>query len=138
VFVRAGRRSVLGRVTGISTKQSAAATSQTIASSVGLAPYSGLAFGNGIVETFARDTDDRMTGVVAKTFTCTPPHSLASAIGSYSACAWAYEADGNRTSEPLDTASTPLAPSRQPRPAFDLEPSRLDHARRQNGADFRL
>ena len=37
---------------------------------IGWTPYSGvvsLTFGNGIVETFTRDTDDRITGVVANT-----------------------------------------------------------------------
>ncbi len=41
-----------------------------MASSIGWTPYSGVAgltFGNGVVETFTRDTDDRITGVVANT-----------------------------------------------------------------------
>ena len=58
----------IGRVTKIDTKQTPTSASQAMASSIGWTPYSGVAsltFGNGVVETFTRDTDDRITGVVA-------------------------------------------------------------------------
>ena len=58
------------RLTEIDTKQTPTSSSQTVASSIGWTPYSGVAgltFGNGVVETFTRDTDDRITGVVANT-----------------------------------------------------------------------
>ena len=63
-------RDALGRISGITTSPTAGGTLQTIASSIGWVPYSGvsgLTFGNGIVQTFTRDTDNRITGVVANT-----------------------------------------------------------------------
>jgi RHS repeat-associated protein len=64
------QRDTLGRIAGISTQPTAGAASQTIATSIAWAPYSGvgsLTFGNGIVQTFSRDTDDRINGITATT-----------------------------------------------------------------------
>jgi RHS repeat-associated protein len=61
-------RDSMGRISGITTKQSAGAPVVTIASSTGYQPFgplAGFTFGNGLVLSLAYDQDYQLTGIVA-------------------------------------------------------------------------
>ena len=52
---------------------------------------------------------DKVTSAQTQTFTYTPAHRLATAVGSYGSYSWTYDQVGNRSSEKLGSVLSPYA-----------------------------